>query len=62
MENWREMEPTEKQLEFIDAIEKAVGVEFVGTTRGEACEFISDNRDEFKNSQSHNDWALRNGY
>ena len=38
--NWRNKPPTEKQLEYIKALSNQYGCEFIGTTRGEACDFL----------------------
>lgn len=37
---WRDDKPTYKQLNFIKDIEAEVGEKFVGTTKGEAAEYI----------------------
>ena len=39
--NWRNDKPTYKQLNFIKELEDEFGCKFVGTTKGEATDFIS---------------------
>ncbi len=41
------MRATDKQLEFIKAIEEFVSEKFTGSTKKEASEYISRNIDEF---------------
>lgn len=45
------MRVTDKQLEFIKAIEGFVGEKFKGSTKKEASEYISRNIDEFNREQ-----------
>lgn len=40
--------PTDKQLDFIDNIEKVLDISFTGETRKEASDFIAENIEEFK--------------
>ena len=42
---WRSKSPTARQLQLIEALELDCGVEFTGTTRGEACDYISAHLD-----------------
>lgn len=43
MSDWKELPPTEKQLEFIGSISSLTGVAFNGTTRYEASAYIDKN-------------------
>lgn len=65
-------EPTQKQLDFIAAIQDAVGVEFAGTTKQEASAYIDANIGRFNDIRNierdldgavmeslHGDWGCR---
>ena len=43
---WKNKQPTLKQLQLIKALELDCGVEFTGKTRGEACDYISARLDD----------------
>lgn len=45
------MNPTEKQLESIQAIEDCLNIRFEGETIDEASMFISNNSEEFQNTR-----------
>ena len=44
--NWTNDQPSEAQMRFIRTIERRTGIEFTGTTKGEASKFISQYKDE----------------
>ena len=46
--NWRSDKPTYKQLNYIKFLEDDYGVKFVGTTKGEASEFIDKCYKDFR--------------
>ena len=48
------MEPTKKQLDFIQDIAKELNRPFTGTTKGEASEYISANIEDFKRHRWEN--------
>ena len=57
--NWRDLPPTEKQLEYISNIEE-FGVQtpkFTGTTRGEASDYIDKYKDMLELGQMSS-WQL----
>lgn len=41
IKNWKTDKPTYKQLNFIKELEDEFGEEFIGTTKGEAYEYIN---------------------
>lgn len=51
------MEPTEKQLDYIEFIQEFSGFQFEGTTRKEASEFI-DRYKDLANLNSLDTWQL----
>lgn len=51
--------PTEKQMEYIESIESNTGVLFTGSTKEEAAEYITANKNHPGNE---NEWAIVNGY
>ena len=52
--NWRNDPPTEKQMMYIRIIEGIIPEKFKGTTKGEACDYIS----AFKEiDREMNEWA-----
>lgn len=59
--NWRDKEPTKKQLDLIRDIEDYspyMPPKFKGTTRGEAADYIDKHvKDAFTST-----WAIENGY
>lgn len=61
MENWRELEPTDKQIDLIRNMERFVSPPFRGSTRGEACDWIEKHKAAIELVYS-NEWALKNGY
>lgn len=68
--SWRNDQITQKQKEFIDAIQESTGVQFTGTTKGEASDYIGANVDKHREIQSEehdnldyvSTWALAHGY
>lgn len=56
------MNATEKQLEFIKFIEEFAPVDFIGTTKQEASEYISKYKECIPLEESLNMWAIINGY
>lgn len=46
--SWRDREITEKQKGLIELIEKVLKVEYSGTTRGSASDFISEYKEELE--------------
>ena len=46
MSNWRNDKPTKKQLDYIKRIEIDAHCKFNGTTKGEACDYISKYKDD----------------
>ena len=56
------MKETEKQLNYIEFIEKETGIAYKGSTKSEASKYISENKDKVPVSSSINMWALVNGY
>jgi hypothetical protein len=50
--NWKELEPTDKQLRFIRKIENELGIYFRGETRNDAYEWIKKNADDYSDSIS----------
>lgn len=61
MAKWRELEITEKQRKFIEAMQEYGCDEFNGTTRGEAADYINKNIEIFE-LNSADSWCLENGY
>lgn len=55
------MKPTQKQLDFIADIEEFVPEKFTGTTKKEASEYISRNKEQFK-LLTTDTWVLERGY
>lgn len=53
--------PTEKQLDFISAMEELGCEKFTGTTKKEASEYISRNIDLYR-LYSQDSWCLKRGY
>lgn len=45
--------PTEKQMTYIKAITAEIGVEFRGTTKAEAREWLAEHVPEYKNYMWH---------
>lgn len=62
MTNWRDLPPTQKQLDYIEYIRDfdAYGVapSFKGTTRGEAYDYIK----KYERYAYEDTWAIENGY
>jgi len=61
MTNWRDKEPTEKQLQFIANMEEFSEYpleHFTGKTRGEACDWIT----RYKDLAFESSWAIEHGY
>lgn len=56
------MNITEKQQSYIDFIEYETGIQFEGTTKQEASEYISENKDKVPSTAYINTWAIVNGY
>ena len=56
------MDITEKQQSFIKFIEYETGIQFEGTTKQEASEYISENKDKVPPTAYINTWAIINGY
>ena len=56
------MKETERQLSYIKFIEEETGIYYKGSTKTEASEYISKNKDKVPISSSINMWALVNGY
>lgn len=56
------MNPTEKQLEYIHYIEEFAPVNFNGTTKQEASEYISKYKECIPVEGSQNMWSIINGY
>jgi hypothetical protein len=56
------MRESEKQLSYIKFIAEETGVEYKGSTKAEASEYISINKDKIPPSSSVDMWALVNGY
>lgn len=53
--------PTERQLDFIESIQDVLGIEFGGSTKAEASEWIDEHFEEYK-LESADWWALEHGY
>ncbi len=53
------LKATEKQLEYIKSIEANTDIVFTGSTRKEAAEYITANKNHLENE---NEWAIVNGY
>ena len=56
------MLPTEKQLDYIHYIEEFAPVQFIGTTKKEASEYIDKNKGYIPLEERINTWAIINGY
>lgn len=56
------MKETKKQLKYIKFIEEETGIEYKGSTKEEASEYISENKDKIPHSSSTSMWALVKGY
>ena len=61
MMNWRSDKPTYKQLNYIKFLEDDYGVKFVGTTKGEASEFIDKCYKYFRIDLRNEEWNHRKG-
>ena len=61
MENWRELEPTEKQMNLIRDIDRFLPNSFSGSTRGDASDYINKNKGAIELAYS-SEWALTHGY
>lgn len=55
------MEPTKKQLDYIETIEKYLGTKFQGKTKLEATEWLNKYVPLFER-QIENTWAIEHGY
>lgn len=70
MLGYKQQPPTEKQLNFIRAIEDALGYEFdfVNGSRKDATRYISEHIDEYREYREDfefefvDDWGLIHGY
>ena len=62
VKGWRDLPPTQKQLKYIEYIRDfdtyCVAPPFRGTTRGEACDYIS----KYAKYAYEDAWAIENGY
>lgn len=56
------MDITQKQMEFIKFIEYETDIEFTGTTKEEASEYISENKNKIPKTSYINTWSIENGY
>ena len=55
----KEPRPTERQMQYIEALQENTGVPFRGITRAEASAYIDQNKNHPGNQ---NAWAIENGY
>ena len=53
--------PTDRQRRFIKSIQDALGIEFAGSTKAEASEWIGEHIGEYK-LETADSWALDHGY
>ena len=60
--SWRNDAPTEKQLNYIKIMEEEIGEKFTGSTKGDACDFISKHMKSYKESLEEMwEWATMHG-
>ena len=56
------MEITDKQKSYINFIQEETGIEFKGTTKKEAKDYISENKYKMNANVCENMWSIINGY